>query len=61
MVIKSVCPMSQVLIKMIFGEMSKIVLTEERISSDKLEETGFQTPYLEDTLGTVYLNNLPST
>jgi NAD dependent epimerase/dehydratase family enzyme len=39
--IKSVCPMSQVLIKMDFGEMSKIVLTGRRISSDKLEEPDF--------------------
>jgi NAD dependent epimerase/dehydratase family enzyme len=39
--IKSVCPMSQVFDQDDFGEMSKIVLTGRRISSDKLEETGF--------------------
>jgi NAD dependent epimerase/dehydratase family enzyme len=35
-----------------FGEMSKIVLTGRRISSDKLEETGFHFKHrnLEDTL-----------
>lgn len=40
------------LIKMIFGEMSKIVLTGRRISSDKLEKTGFHFKHsnLEDTL-----------
>jgi NAD dependent epimerase/dehydratase family enzyme len=36
-----------------FGEMSKIVLTGRRISSDKLEETGFHFKHrnLEDTSG----------
>jgi NAD dependent epimerase/dehydratase family enzyme len=49
--IKSVCPMSQVFDQDDFGEMSKIVLTG-RISSDKLEETGFHFKHrnLEDTL-----------
>jgi NAD dependent epimerase/dehydratase family enzyme len=50
--IKSVCPMSQVFDQDDFGEMSKIVLTGRRISSDKLEETGFHFKHrnLEDTL-----------
>jgi hypothetical protein len=40
------------LIKMILGEMSKIVLTGRRVSSDKLEELGFHFKYfnLEKTL-----------
>jgi uncharacterized protein (TIGR01777 family) len=40
------------LIKIILGEMSKIVLTGRRISSDKLEQLGFRFKYanLEETL-----------
>jgi hypothetical protein len=38
--IKSVCPMSQVLIKMIFGEMSIKIMTG-RISSDKQRKPDF--------------------
>lgn len=40
------------LIKMVLGEMSKIVLTGRRISSNKVEELGFQFKHnnLEDTL-----------
>jgi uncharacterized protein (TIGR01777 family) len=40
------------LIKMVLGEMSKIVLTGRRVSSDKLEELGFHFKYrnLEETL-----------
>ena len=40
------------LIKMVLGEMSKIVLTGRRVSSNKVEELGFQFKHnnLEDTL-----------
>jgi NAD dependent epimerase/dehydratase family enzyme len=47
-----ICLLSQVFDQDDFGEMSKIVLTGRRISSDKLEETGFHFKHrnLEDTL-----------
>jgi hypothetical protein len=44
-----------------FGEMSKIVLTGRRISSDKLEETSFTlitTQFRRYTSGLFILNNL---